>query len=266
MLMQKGYKRKAKGMAVLYCFIGLLLLFIIVILGYFALNMDYSDKLAPDASMRPYVEVSPSPTPDPQSVVISTPFPAVTPTPTPTAEPTSTPTPSPSPTPTPEPTSIPAELAAPMMTSGFQLPELSALDVKLGITSSYRSAVDGNKYIQLRGYAYVNDANFDAVNSQMFLVITQDSTGYSILALPNKVEGVSGVDHSDALCANAAASDFEIVLNVTQFPDEIYSLGMVFMYTGLDGADHLEYVHFAEGTSFTVLGSQAISDVPVVTE
>ena len=53
---------------------------------------------------------------------------------------------------------------------------------------------------------------------------------------------------------------------MTKFPDEIYSLGMVFMYTGLDGTDHLEYFHFDEGTSFTVLGSQAISDVPVVTE
>ncbi|MBQ8506073.1 MAG: hypothetical protein IJ466_01375, partial [Clostridia bacterium] len=61
--MQKGYKRNNKGMAVLHFFIGLLFIALLVCAGYFVLTkLDYSDKLAnPDASMRPYVEMTAQP-------------------------------------------------------------------------------------------------------------------------------------------------------------------------------------------------------------
>ena len=61
--MQKGYKREGRGMAVLRCFIGLFIMIVVILLAYFMLQLDYSDKLDPSVSMRPYVEVTPSPIP-----------------------------------------------------------------------------------------------------------------------------------------------------------------------------------------------------------
>ena len=40
--MQKGYKRQAKGMAVLRCFIGLFIVLIVVLLATFFIGLDYS--------------------------------------------------------------------------------------------------------------------------------------------------------------------------------------------------------------------------------
>jgi len=265
--MQKGYKREAKGKAVLLCFIGLFTVIIVVLGAAFMLQLDYSDKLPADAPVRPYVETTPTPTPDPQmAALLATPVPSQVPTPVPTQIPTPTPVPTPTPSPTPEPTSFPEEVWAPVRSDGFTMPALSTLDAELGITYSYRSVADGYRRLQLKGYAYVNDATYDGAQAQLFLVITQDGSSRDYLAIPTKVAGISGVNHADAKCANASASDFEIVLDVTQFKDEIYSLGMVFMYTDSEGTNHLEYFRFPGDTNFTILGSQAISDIALTAE
>ena len=262
--MQKGYKRNAKGMAVLRCFIGLFSVIIVVLIAYFYLQVDYTDKLDPSASIRPYVETTPSPTPDANAVLTvasATPEVTSTPTPKPTTAPTATPTPSPSPTPSPEPTSMASNVSA-IKTDGFALPEPSQLDGKIGITHACRSAADDNKMLQLQGYAYVNEETYDGSTAQIFLVVTQASSGNSVLVLPNKVEGISGVDHDGAICANAAASDFEAFIDASAFPSEIYSLGMVFMYTYTDGQNHIEYFKFPDSIAFTVLDSRIITDIP----
>ena len=262
--MQKGYKRNAKGMAVLRCFIGLFSVIIVILIAYFYLQVDYSDKLNPNASIRPYVETTPSPTLDANAALpAASPSPEITsaPTPVPTAVPTATPTPSPSPTPSPEPTSMAANISA-VKTDGFALPDVSQLDGKIGITHAYLSAADDNKLLQLQGYAYINEETYDGSSAQLFLVVTQAASGSSVLVLPNKVEGVSGLDHSSAICANASASDFEVFIDVSAFPSEIYSLGMVFMYTGTDGQNHIEYFKFPDNIAFTVLDSRIITDIP----
>ena len=261
--MQKGYKRNAKGMAVLRCFIGLFSVIIVVLIAYFYLQVDYTDKLDPSASIRPYVETTPTPVPDGNAVLTNasaTPEVTSTPTPKPTAAPTATPTPSPSPTPSPEPTSMAANVS-PIKTDGFKLPGLSQLDGEIGITHACRSAADDNKMLQLQGYAYIDEETYDGSTAQLFLVVTQATSGNSVLVLPNKVEGISGLDHSSAVCANAGASDFEVFIDVSAFPSEIYSLGMVFMYTGTDGQNHIEYFKFPDNVAFTVLDSRIITDI-----
>ena len=141
--MQKGYKRSGKGMAVLRFFIGLIVIAILVCVAYFFLaKVDYSDKLAnPDASMRPYVEMTAAPgevSHDAEPVIETSPVieskpvvesqPAATEAPVPagtaasfvdvsvTAEPTATPTPVPTPTATPVPTAIPTPTPEPTPT------------------------------------------------------------------------------------------------------------------------------------------------------
>ena len=143
--MQKGYKRSGKGMAVLRFFIGLIVIAILVCVAYFFLaKVDYTDKLAnPDASMRPYVEMtaapgsvshSSEPVIEAMPVVESKPvtetisdaettdIPAADANTADyvdvsiTAEPSATPTPVPTPTATPEPTAIPTPTPVPTPT------------------------------------------------------------------------------------------------------------------------------------------------------
>lgn len=264
--MQKGYKREAKGMAILRCFIGLFVVIIVVLLASFMLKLDYSDKLAPDASVRPYVETAPdaSPSPDGEQPAVladlSTETPEVTATPTP--KPTATPTPKPTatPEPTPVPTSIPDSALAPVRTD-LTFPETPTTDkAVLGITHSYRSEANGNAVMQLQGYAYLDDTSFDGASAQLYLVLKRESNGARAVALATMQSGVSGVDHTDAKCANAANCDFEVFLSTASLPDDIYSLGMVIQYKA-DGADHFEYVEFPETCTFTVLNRQFLGEV-----
>lgn len=276
--MQKGYKRQARGMAVLRCFIGLFIMIVVILLAYFMLRLDYSDKLDPNASMRPYVEVTPTPAPTeapevteaPAVVDTATDVPEATavattePTQAPTAEPTATPEPTEAPTPTPAPTSIPAEKVSALKFSGFQLPNLTTKAAKLGISHSYRSEADGNKYLLLQGYAFIDEAAYDGSAASMYLVVTR-SSGQSALVLPARSVGVSGVDHSGALCANPSDSEFEAVIDVSQFPDDTYTLGVVLMYKDGDSSC-TEYAVFPSEVSFSVLNKQVISDVKVTVE
>lgn len=273
-MLQKGYKREAKGMAVLRCFIGLFIMIVVILVAYFMLRLDYSDKLDPDASVRPYVATTETPQPTSEPTLLpestdsqgltenGTTEPAqATATPEPTQEPTATPSPTPEPTATPAPTAIPESSISAMKYSGFTLPALSTSNADLAITYSYRSAADNYRILVIRGYAYINDPSFDGSNAQLYLVINQ-STGQSALALPVMSAGISGVDHSDALCQNASACDFEAVIDVKDFADEIYSLGVVIGYKTDDGANY-EYFTFPGDTTFTVLNQQVISDLRV---
>lgn len=62
-MFKKGRKREAKGLAVVYFIIGLIILLIILAVIYFALvELDYSDRMKdPDATVRSYVEMTPEP-------------------------------------------------------------------------------------------------------------------------------------------------------------------------------------------------------------
>lgn len=264
--MQKGYKREAKGMAILRCFIGLFIVIVVVLLASFLLGMDYSDKLDPDASMRPYVETTPASSLDPEvspsAVAVADLSNTAAPTATPTARPTPTATPVPTPTPTPtvEPTSIPAS-AYSAIRSDLKFPETpTTTNAKIGITCSYRSEVDENKVLQLRGYGYIDDPAFDGSTAQTYVVLKRESTGDRAVVLATMGEGLSGVDHEDAACANASAADFEVVVSAGNIPEDIYSLGLVISYK-VDGTQKFDYVEYPASATFTVLNGQFISDV-----
>ena len=245
--MQKGYKRQAKGMAVLRCFIGLFIVLIVVLLATFFIGLDYSDKLSPEASLRPYVAETPAPTELPalSGTVIPADSPAAgeTATPEPTEAPT--PTPSPSPTPSPVPTPEPTTTAA-----------------KVAITYCYRSEANGNRAMVLRGYGYLDDPSFDGSTVQTYLIINRDSVSARAMLKATNTAGISGVDHADAQCANASGADFEVVLNAAALPDDIYTLGLVLQYT-VNGETKLDYIALPSTQSFTVLNTVFLGDVSV---
>jgi len=270
--MQKGYKRTGKGIAVLHFFIGLIVLAIVVFAIYFFVNMmDYSDRLGPETSMRPYVEVTAAPetaepvvtevpsTEAPEVVDISgvtaveaTPEPTVRPTPVPT--PIMTPVPTPIATPTPVPTAIPASALSQAATSGFQVPTPST-NATIGLSKIYASVADGNKILQLSGYGYIDDAAFDGAGTQTFVIITQKASGRQVAYRASMIAGVSDVDHSAAQCANAASTDFEAFLNLAPYQDGEYGIGIVMNYS-YNGSKIYSYHVFDE--TFTVSGGAMV--------
>ena len=279
--MQKGYKRTGKGIAVLHFFIGLIVLAIVVFAIYFFVNMmDYSDRLSPETSMRPYVEmtaVPETPTPVPTEVVTVTEEPeivdisgvtAVEETPVPTEKPTPAPTAimTPAPTPiataTPEPTKIPAEKLSAFTADGFQVPAASD-SATIGLTKIYASVADNNQIVQLQGYGYINDEAFDGAGTRTFVIITQKASGRQLAYKTEMIAGISGEDHADAICQNAASTDFESFLNVKAYPDGEYAIGVVLNYQ-MNGQKVYSYHEFGE--TITIKGGAMVETDPAAGE
>ena len=263
-MLKKGRKREAKGLAVLYFIIGLIILFIILAVIYFALaKLDYSDQVDPETTMRPYVETTPEPEvpeeePDeggefdmPEDEV------DLTVTPEPTEEPT--------PEPTPEPTQLPAGSAAVPMTKLPNLPGTASENGKTGITGCYVSAPDDNQLMVISGYGYVNVEGFDGSQAKSWLVVTQVASGQRVGYELPLVAGASGLPHDGAVCQNATACDYQITLNVSQYQEGIYSLALVIGYK-LPGAKDASFAYYPFGgdVSFTILDGKVITPVNAV--
>lgn len=268
-MLKQGRRREAKGLAVLYFIIGLIILLIILAVIYFALaKLDYSDKLSPDASIRPYVETTLEPDVTQPAATDELPggepdeVDLTQPTATATPEPTEAPTPTPTPEPTPEPTPLPAESAAEMMTDIPALPDSASENGAIGITSCYVSQPDDNKLMHLTGYGYVNDEAFDGTQARSWLVVTQVASDQKIAYPLTLTLGASGLPHGAAVCRNAAASDFEITIDVSSYQEGIYSLALVIGYVP-DGASSPAYAYypFSGDISFTVLDGRVITPV-----
>ena len=279
-MLKKGRKREAKGLAVLYFIIGLIILLIILAVIYFALvKLDYSDKIVnPDATMRAYVQATDVPvdsrlggddeTAEPiESALPETVDLTVTPTPTavPTPTPTAVPTPTPTPEPTPEPTVIATDLFSKSKTSGFKVPSTASENGAIGITKSYVSQPDGGKVMYLAGYGYVNEETFDGTKAQSFLVVTQKSSGKMIAYQLTMTPDVSELPHTAALCQNASACDWEAYIDVSGFKEDIYALALVIGYQP-EGSSKTTYAYypFSSDVSFTVLDGQVIDAVDPV--
>ena len=250
--MQKGYKREARGMAVLRCFIGLFLLVIAVLIGYFLLRMDYSDKLTDEAlsNMRDYVEATPTPlptravalvvptdTPTPQPgedeeplqwhPEVPTDTPSPSPTPTFTPEPTPIVTPTPTPEPTPAPTKVPAELISAVTKDKPALGDVSTHDVRVAITASELSEADEGSVVMLEGYGFINDENYDGETGVVFLIFRQSSGEHYYVVQTQGAAGISGMTHANVVAKDPSASDWRAYVDLSKLEDDTYTLGAV---------------------------------------
>ena len=200
-----------------------------------------------------FVDLTITPTPEPTEE--PTPTPAPTPIATPTPVPTPTPEPTPTPTPTPEPTKIPSKKLSSYRKSGFNVPEASNGAVA-EMTRMYISEPNKNAYVQVQGYAYIDDASFDGSTASVFLIVTSQETGKHI-AYKASMKADIGVEHTAALCKNAADTNFEAVLSVDKFADGAYDLGVVLYYTLPDG--NKAYSYHLLNESIQVKDKQAVA-------
>ena len=281
-MLKKGRKREAKGLAVLYFIIGLIILLIILFVIFKALGMNYSDMVENPETIRAFVENEDQQTSEstpvyemPEDEVDLTTglqelpeeeeLPAVVEaTATPTQAPTPTPEPTAAPTdaPTPEPTALPAGKAAKPMQKVPDLPTAVSENGAIGITDCYVSQADDSKLMVLTGYGYVDEETFDADGAKSWLVISQVATGQKLAYELTKAPGVTGLSHAAAVCQNVASSDFEIYLDVSQYPEGIYSLAMVIGYVP-EGEKKVTYRYytFSGAVSFNIVNGQVVSPV-----
>ena len=262
-MLKKGRKREAKGLAVLYFIIGLIILLIILAVIYFApKKLDYSDKLDPEVTIRPYVEqTQPVVEPEPvEPAADEAQAPAGDELPGDEVDLTE-PTEEPTPEPTPEPTALPAENVAQPMKKTPNLPAQPSENGKIGLTKSFVSPADDNKLMYLAGYGYVNEETFDGSVVKSWLVITEDNSGQNVSYPLTLTPGVSGLPHGDAVCQNATACDFEITLDVSQYKEGIYSMALVIGYK--DGKKNaFKYYPFSSDVKFTVLDGRVVTPAP----
>ena len=220
-----------------------------------AAAMNAANAGDPNFGGMDYVDLTITPTPEPTEE--PTPTPAPTPIATPTPTPTPTPVPTPTPTPTPVPTKIPSKALSAYRKSGFNVPEPSSSGT-VEMTKLYVSEPNKNAYVNIGGYGYINDASFDGSTASIFLIVTKADTGSQIAYKAAMMPGTSGVDHADALCKNAANTDFQAVLDVSKYANGQYDLGIIIYYKLPDG--NTAYSYHELNASFTVEGGAVSQD------
>ena len=265
--MRKGIFREGIAPAIIRFTIGFIILVVVVALLYFlVVTMQYTvEGVQPGQTPRPYVVPEATPTPSP------TPTPTPTPTPgeeTPlpawvTASPTpSTPTPEPTPAPTPVPTSIPQSLiSAGRGLSASDLPSTPIDDtVRADITNFFASPADGYRIVEIEGYAYLEHANYDGENSSVYLIVRNPSGGLAAY-LTTAEAGISGVAHQ-GIGKNLAQADFRVYLDVSNYPDGTYTLGVQLMCMH-EGSEVRVAYRFPDTLNFVVRDGEVITPMHI---
>ena len=264
--MRKGFIREGKSVAVIRFVIGLTVLALIVgVVYYLLVSTQYgADLERPGQTLRPYVVPDPTPTPEPTPV----------PTP-PSAEETEMPawaTPAPDAPadagetvdpvqPTPVPTNIPENLiAGGQERTAEQMPNTDER-VRMGVTSCYVSAPDGYRVMEIEGYAYAEHSGYDGANSSSYLIVRSASDGRIMAYLTTPVEGVSGIEHQ-GLGSNLAQSDFRVYIDVSEYPDGVYTLGTVLMFN-LGGSEIRTSCRLPDTINFAVRDGEVISPIRI---
>jgi len=256
--MRRNRKRRSAGPAVLRFFVYLLIIIIVVTVGMMFLSMGRNtgdrpyiatSTVEPGAYILPTPEPTPEPTPDPMEVIATAePTPEITPEPTPEV------------TPTPAPTSIPAEALSRRL-ADFKLPKASD-DGNVGISSSYVSAVDNYGIIELTGWGYADLEHFDGGDCGTYIIVTQETTGKAMAYLAENIEGISGQEHTTAVCRNPEKCDWRAYIDISRYESGVYSVDVVLCYK--NGSKN-EYRYYEMGPlqAFTVKDGEIIIPVTV---
>lgn len=263
--MRKGFIREGIATAVIRFTIGFIILLVVLCVLYFlVVSTHYSvDGQEPGQTLRPYVVPEATPTPEPTPTPTPSPTPGeeseapawATPTPTP-----ATPTPVPTATPTPIPTNIPETLIAGGQTrTADQMPEIDDR-IRAGITNCYVSPVDGYHIMEVTGYAYLEHANYNGETSSCYLIV-RNAVGEMMAYLTTAEEGITGIEH-EGIGQNLALADFRVYIDVSDYSDGTYTLGVVLMCNH-EGDELRVSTRFPDTLNFAVRGGEVITPIRI---
>jgi len=91
-----------------------------------------------------------------------------------------------------------------------------------------------------------------------FVIVTSQKNGKHTAYKADMVPGISGVDHTGALCKNVEDTDFNAVFSVNKYTDGVYDLGIVLYYENAAGETVATYHKFTD--TITVKNGKVVEE------
>ena len=180
-----------------------------------------------------------------------------------TAEPVVTPdpVPDPEPTPTPVPASLYAQLSAAAKKDNWKLDK--ATRIKNGITVfETGTSENGGSVISMTGWSIGNLEGFNAKTNNTCYVYVTNEKGDRQFYTTTKAAGATGIKHTLKNGHNLDYADFTCVIDLTNYPNGIYSLGtanyFIIEMSGKKNKYHFGYT-LGDAYVFTVSGGNLFS-------
>ena len=121
--------------------------------------------------------------------------------------------------------------------------------------------------MEIEGYAYYEHVNYDGENSSCYLIVSKDSASdggssfQNIAYLTTSEEGISGIEH-EGIGKNLAKADFRVYIDVSDYSDNVYTLGVVLMCNH-EGSEIRISQRFPDTLNFAVRSGEVISPIKV---
>ena len=109
--------------------------------------------------------------------------------------------------------------------------------------------------------------NYDGENSSCYLIVSKDSASdggssfQNIAYLTTSEEGISGIEH-EGIGKNLAKADFRVYIDVSDYSDNVYTLGVVLMCNH-EGSEIRISQRFPDTLNFAVRSGEVISPIKV---
>ncbi len=215
---------------------------------------------AAESTAAPTEAPTATPQPTQPAVVISTLEP--TPSPTPTPRPTAVPTPTPRPTPEPVGARIP-DSAISAYREGLKLPDTYPGEgINVGISRCYLSKLNYYQVMQVNGWGYIDDAEFDGEECTTFALITNRDTGKTRVYLCTSLEGASGRTHQPQSAANVGACDFQVTIDTSAFDSGEYDFQLI-LYYKVGSRMRTWICPFEADHTFAVVDGEIVTGLPL---
>ncbi|MDO4355798.1 MAG: hypothetical protein Q4E13_04730 [Clostridia bacterium] len=244
---------------------------------------DSTPEPTPEATAEPPAE-TPEPTVEPTTDAATTAPSEPTEAPTATAESTqpaiiiSTLEPSPSPTPTVAPTTVPTPTAIPTTEPvGARIPDsaisayrenlklpktYSGEGLNVGLSRCYLSKLNYYQVMQVNGWGYIDEAEFDGGQCTTFALITSKDTGKSRVYLCTSIDGASGRVHQPQSATDVNACDFQVTIDTSDFDSGDYDFKLILYYKV--GSHMRTWIcPFETDHTFTVVDGEIVTGLPL---
>lgn len=205
-------------------------------------------------------EATSTPVPTLPAIQISTLVPTPSPTPTPAV--TAVPTPTIAPTTEPVGARIP-DSAISIYKENMRLPKVyEDGDAEVGLSRCYLSKLNYYQVMQVNGWGYIDDADFDGHQCTTFALITNRQTGQSRVYLCTSLNGVSGREHQPQNAVNVNDCDFQVTIDTSEFDSGEYEFQII-LYYSVDDRMRTWICPFDTAHTFSVVDGEIVQGLPL---
>ena len=189
-----------------------------------------------------------------------------------TLEPTPSPIPTPGITAAPTPTIVPTtepvgaripDSAISIYKENLRLPKVyEGGDAEVGLSRCYLSKLNYYQVMQVNGWGYIDDAEFDGHQCTTFALITNQQTGKSRVYLCTSLSGVSGRAHQPQYATEVSDSDFQVTIDTSEFESGEYEFQIILHYNVNEQAKTW-ICPFDTARTFSVVDGEIVEGLPL---